>query len=408
MTTQRLYYHDATTTAFSAEIVETTTVNNQPAAILDQTLFYPTSGGQPHDTGTLNGVAVVDVFVRPDDEAIVHVLEQPLEVGSAEAQIDWSRRFDHMQHHTGQHILSQAFLQVADAATVGFHLSENSVTIDLDKANLSDSAVGQAQALTNDIIWQNRPIHVRMVSEAESAELPLRKRPPAHNGQLRLIDIADFDLTACGGTHVAQTGGVGLLKISKVEKRGDKTRISFLCGKRALADYDLKHSVLTDLSTKLTTGIDALDPAIDKLQQENKQLRRSQASLQETLLAYQADDIRQHARMMGDIRVMAHVLEQGNPKQLRTLANLLLADGRAIALLGLSAERSHLFFARADDTPGDMSALLKVSLAELESSAGGGRDHAAQGSATPRSTAEIEQAILVAVSKLVEEIETIG
>ncbi len=408
MTTQRLYYHDATTTTFSAEIVETITVQNQPAVILDQTLFYPTSGGQPNDTGTLNGVAVVDVFVRPNDEAIVHVLAEPLKAGSAEAQIDWSRRFDHMQHHTGQHILSQAFLQVADAATVGFHLSDNSVTIDLDTANLSDSAVSQAQSLTNEIIWQNRSIRVRMVSEAEAAELPLRKRPPAHDGQLRLIDIADFDLTACGGTHVAQTGGVGLLKISKVEKRGDKTRVSFLCGARALADYDLKHDVLADLSAKLTTGIDALDPAIHKLQQENKQLRREQSQLQETLLAYQAEDIRQRARLMGDVRVMAHVLEQGDPKQLRTLANLLLADGRAIALLGLSAERGHLFFARADDTPGDMNALLKVSLAALQSSAGGGRDHAAQGSAPPCTTAEIEQAILVAVSKLVEEIETIG
>src|SRR5829696_1341544 len=159
----RLYYDDAYTRDFTARIVERIEVDSHPAVILDQTYFYPTSGGQPNDTGLIGGVAVLDVMARKEDGAVVHVLAGEVEGETVACALDWVRRFDHMQHHTGQHILSQAFVQVARASTVGFHLSTDSITIDLDQTNVSDDAVTAVETLANDVVWANRPVTARII-----------------------------------------------------------------------------------------------------------------------------------------------------------------------------------------------------------------------------------------------------
>src|SRR3990172_8277892 len=177
MTTQRLYYDDSYTTAFEAEITGQITYNNAPAVILNQTYFCPTSGGQPNDTGVLSGIPVVDVAVRESDGAVLHVLEGDLPSQPIAGQINWVRRFDHMRHHTGQHILSQAFVRLAQAETVGFHLSADSVTIDLNKSALPASLVDEGEDLANQIIAENRPVRAWFPSEDELAKIQLRKVP---------------------------------------------------------------------------------------------------------------------------------------------------------------------------------------------------------------------------------------
>jgi alanyl-tRNA synthetase len=271
---ERAYYKDSYTNRFKAVVIERLVHDGRPALILDRTYFYPTSGGQPCDLGKMNDVSVVDVLVHPQNGDVLHILENEVSADQVKAVIDWQRRFDHMQHHTGQHILSQAFVQIAAAETVGFHLSPSSVTIDLDKNSLSQAQREEAEQLANEIIWQNRPVKARTVNQKEIQSLPLRKIPPARDGRLRLIEIADFDLTACGGTHVARTGEIGLLKIIKQEKRGEKLRIEFRCGHRALLDYQQKHQIVTQLTTQLTTGANELSTAVVRLQADNKQSHR--------------------------------------------------------------------------------------------------------------------------------------
>ena len=265
----RAYYHDAYVVRFTATVVQTAEVDGQPAACLNRTYFYPTSGGQPHDTGWLRQdeqtARVVNVIVREADEAVLHVLDAPLAIGEVTADIDWPRRFDHMQHHTGQHILSQAFIRIAGAETISFHLSPQSVTIDLDRADLTPDEIRAAEQLANEVVWQNRGVTAREVARDEATQLPVRKLPPGRDGKLRLIDIDGFDLTACGGTHVAGTAQVGLVKAIKTERRGSSLRVEFCCGARAFADYRAKHDVVQQLTGALTTGPTELLPAVAKL-----------------------------------------------------------------------------------------------------------------------------------------------
>ena len=201
----RLYYTDSYLRAFPATVLERSELAGAPAAVLDRTAFYPTSGGQPHDTGRLGAARVLDVQVREPDQQVLHLLDAPLEPGPVEGEIDWIRRFDHMQQHTGQHILSQALLRVAGAETIGFHLGPESVSIDLPSPP-SERQIGEAEDLANQIVTGNLPVRAWFPDPAELRELPLRK-PPEVAGPVRLVAIGDFDLSPCGGTHVASYTG---------------------------------------------------------------------------------------------------------------------------------------------------------------------------------------------------------
>jgi len=371
----RPYYTDSTSLRFPAEIAAETTHDGRPAVVLDHSYFYPTSGGQPHDTGTLTrggDVAQVIDVIDAEDDAVLHVLDRPLGRGPVMAAIDPARRFDHMQLHTGQHILSQAFIRVAEAETVGFHLSQQSVTIDLDRAELTAAEIERAEALANEVVWSDRPVSVRFATAAEAAALPLRKTPPGRDGVLRLIDIAAFDLTACGGTHVARTGAVGLVKVVKSERRGTTTRVEFLCGGRALTDYNAKQIILRDLGAALTTGPAELVGSVAKLQAENKELRTALKAREAALLALEAEQLLAAAEPLGEARLVRRVFTGREPDELRRLATLLTEAGQVIALLGLAGERSHLVFARSAGAPGDMGALIKPALATLGARGGGG------------------------------------
>lgn len=396
MTNTRLYYQNAYTTRFEATIVERVREDGQTAVVLDQTYFYPTSGGQPFDTGTINNVPVQNVTIREKDEAILHWLDTTnLWEDKVIGHINWARRFDHMQQHTGQHILSQSFIQIAQAETVGFHLSDNSLTIDLHTSQLSPTQIEEAEYLANQIIWQNRPIRIRMVTVEQAKKLALRKLPPVRQGNLRLIEIEQFDLTACGGTHVSQTGAVGIIKIVKLERQNNQLRVEFACGQRALHDYSLKNSIVNQLAADLTTGIEEILPSVLRSKEENKDNRRLLKKQQEQLLYFEAADLLQKGTMVGKTAVISRVFtsDELEPGQLRILGNHLTQSGQVIALLGLAGEKSQLLFCRSQSAPGEMNQLIKPALQILGSAAGGGSAAMAQGGGPGTDKERVQQAI---------------
>lgn len=401
MTTQRLYYSDSYTTAFDARCIEHTTFNDAPAVVLDRTYFYPTRGGQPHDTGTLNGIPVIDVAVREGDGAILHILERPLAGEQVHGEIDWARRFDYMQHHTGQHILSQAFVRLAEAETIGFHMSPDSITIDLDTPTLDAALLEQVETLANQIVFEDRPVRAWFPDESELATLVLRKTPEV-GGPLRVVEVAGFDLNACGGTHVARTGAVGLIKIVRTERRGEALRVEFRCGGRALADYREKNALMNRLAAALTTGYWDVPAALERLRDENQSLRRELRAARSALLEHQARELRAATPHNGAFALVTQVLDD-DPQTARELAQKLIAYPQTIVLCGVAGEKVQIIAARSDDLPHDMVAALKAGLAVLGVERGGGRPSFAQGGGVTATREALAAALAAAAESLRSE-----
>jgi len=377
--TERLYYQDAYTMRFSAQVVQRLMLNGRPAVILDRTYFYPTGGGQPFDTGTLNGVPVVEVLPHDDGSAVVHLLEAPLTDDAVTGEVDWSRRFDHMQHHTGQHLLTQAFVKVADARTIGFHLSPDSVTIDLDTQALSEVQIAAVEDLANQIIWENRSVTARL-RDLDDQEGVRVRRLPRHlrTDGLRVIDIEGFDVTACGGTHVARTGEIGIIKVLKTERRGSKTRVEFRCGMRALHDFREKTGVSNLLTASLNCRLSETPDAVNRLKAEVKTMQVALKGLTSRLLDSEAAALLSEAARKGTITVVVGSYEQRDPGEVKLLAGRLVERPGVIALLGVAGQKATLFFARSSNLNHDMGTLLRETLAKL-GGRGGGQPEFAQG-----------------------------
>ncbi len=410
--TERLYYSEPYRRHFTAHVVEALIWESRPAVILDRTAFYPTSGGQPADRGTLGDAAVLDVVEgRADGDGkkpVIHVLSDAVEVDDQVAgEVAWQRRFDHMQQHTGQHVLSAAFERVLGeagtscAATVGFHLGETSSTIDIDVADLEMDDVLPVERFANRIVWDDRPISIRLVDSEALADLPVVEPPPDVEGPIRLIEIpgpsgADerpLDVNPCGGTHVARTGEIGMIKIVGLEHRGEETRVEFLCGGRALRDYEAKRRMASTLAARLTVGTWELDEAVERLQAEIKELRHAERGLRRRLLDMESAELAATAASHGRYRVVGAVWQQRSPDELRTLARKLAEHSDVVALLfSVNDQRTHFCFARADDLALDVNQLLQEACAQLDGK-GGGRPQAAQGSA-PRANVELVESVL--------------
>jgi alanyl-tRNA synthetase len=379
--TKRLYYDDAYLTQFKARVIEQSPYKDRFAVVLDQTAFYPTSGGQPFDQGVLDGVKVVDVLVDENEDRVLHVLTAPVAEPPAEVlgEIDWDRRFDHMQQHTGQHILSQAFIEVAQAETVSFHLGADSATIDVAGARRPSPAdMEQAELLANKIVWEDRPVTARVVSPEELADLPLRK-PPTVTEDIRVIQVADFDWSACGGTHVARTGEIGLCKIVKWENRGAETRVEFRCGLRALNDYAQKNNMVNHLAAGFNVGHWELDQAVARLTAEVKELRSHLRTAGRALVEYEAQRLRATAAIVASVRLVVHQLTEDALINMRELARQLVSEPGVVALLGMGDQKAQLCFARSADIEIDMVPLVRSVAEMLGSRGGGGQPDFAQG-----------------------------
>lgn len=380
--TKRRYYSDAYTSEFNAHIVGRIPLTQYPGCqgiVLNQTYFYPTSGGQPHDTGRLAGYPVVDVWLASDDHTIIHAVAGQPEQNEVRAEVDWERRFDHMQQHTGQHILSRAFLELAQAATIGFHLGSKSTTVDLDVDQLAETQIARIEHLANQVVWQNRRVSSRQVTPDEAKEIDLRKLPPNHSGPVRVVEIEGFDRVACGGTHVSRTGEVGIIKITSLEKRGRESRIHFLCGQRALSDYGVKTQVLAGLTGLFTTGIEELPQAAQNQRDELKTLQRQLKRRRTLLLQYEAKELLAAGSRQGDLTIVTRVYMDRDVGELRELGRALVESGEVVAFLGLAGQRSQLIFCRAADVAIDVNSLLRFALDSLGLRSGGGSSSMAQG-----------------------------
>ena len=386
---QRLYFDHPYLTRFTAQVVERPEQAGRPAVVLDQTAFYPTGGGQPHDTGVLkaldadNGtaerlVAVVEVVEREADGAVIHLLAAPLDAEQVEGRIDWDRRFDLMQQHTGQHLLSAAFVRCCGANTVSFHLTTSCATIDLDCA-LTEEELTQAEALANRVVFENRPVAARLVPGKEAQHLPLRKAT-ARSGPVRIVEVPDFDCSACGGTHVRATGEIGLIKIVHTERRGTETRVEFVCGRRALADYQVKNTILLDMARDLSVGYWEVPEAVRRLDAELRDARRELRRADDALLDAEASALWHGADLVDDVRVVQAYLPGHAPDRLKLLARRLIAQPQTAVLLGAgqTGDKGHLVFARSADVELHAGELLGEAC-RLIGGRGGGRPDFAQG-----------------------------
>lgn len=372
--TRRLYWEDPYRCEFDARVVERLEMD-QPALVLEATCFYPDSGGQPHDTGLLNGVAVVDV--RELEGRIVHLLAEPLDADTVHGVVDWQRRFDHMQQHTGQHILSQAFERSLGASTVSFHLGEEASTIDLALSSLDEEDAARVEDLANRIVMEDRPVTALVHHEGEVASLDLRKIPDGQE-RVRVVSIEAFDQCGCGGTHVRTTGEVGIVHILRWERRRDQTRIEFACGWRAARDYRAKELTCRALAGQLSVGIEELPEAMARLAEAEQAARRQAESLRKRLLDAELPRLAQEAERVGGLRVLCRVLEEYDAGNMRYLAGHLTQEPGYVALLAVTDPSPQICFARSEDVNIDMGRLLREATAPY-GGRGGGKPHLAQG-----------------------------
>lgn len=379
--TQRLYYIDSYQTEFDATLVALATVADRPAALLDRTCFYPTSGGQPFDRGTLAGCQVVDV-VAGDNGEVWHLLEAALAgvVPGAAVQgvIDWSRRYDHMQQHSGQHLLSQLFYRLFGYETVSVHFGATESTLDLDTAVLAPAQLDEAEQQANELVYAALPITAYLVNEAELSRVPLR-RPPKVSGEIRIVEIDGFDYSACGGTHVRTTAEIGPVKLTKQERRRGQVRITFLCGKRAIHDYAAKHRLLNEVAALFSTDAGDAPKLIERNLAQLKMLQRELDAANEHLLRYEAIELADSAGESDQLRVVTHLFAGRDINLVKGLAGQLQQQPNVIALLGATTgDKLTLIFARSAEVDHHMGELLRDTL-QLASGKGGGRPDFAQG-----------------------------
>lgn len=400
--TERLYYADSYLRTFDAHVVRRVEYQDQPAIILDQTAFYPTGGGQLNDRGHFGDVEVVDVVESAKGGDVLHVLSDTLQDDNVNGRIDWSLRLDHMQQHSGQHILSQAIIQVLDAETVSFHMSDGllkgSVTIDLNRIDIGSEQLEQAEDLANQIVFENRAIRARFVDEDELASIRLRRAPKV-NTSIRIVEIEGFDWSACGGTHVSHTGAVGQIKIVKLDLRGSELRVEFRCGQRALVDYRQKHHMVTKVAADLSVGHTELDQATMRVVEQNKLLRKQLQESESRVQEYELREVLSHLQEHDGYTLAARVWRDRGMGSLRQIAQRLIERPNTIALLGSSGERSTLLFARSADLKFDMSALIGGA-AEHIGGRGGGKSEFAQAGGGEASDEQVRTALEWAAHQL--------
>jgi alanyl-tRNA synthetase len=361
--TERLYHLDPYLKEFTARVVRT----SDDGVVLDRTAFFPTGGGQPCDFGTLNGIEVTDV--KEIGGEVFHSVAQALS-GEVRGVIDWERRRDHMQQHHGQHLLSEAFLQVAAAQTASFHLGRKECSIDLDRP-VTPLDVERAETLANMIVFEGRPVQIGYFSREEVKNLPLRKAPPEES-RLRIVQVKDFDCQACCGTHPRTSAEVGVITVTGVERQKGTARISFVCGFRALQEARENARVLASARSKLSAGRDEIEKVIDRIQADFAEARKMLHAADRKLAEVAGRELAARGR------VIVELCEGKGIDYLRTLANSIVAQPGKIAILGGSGETSSVVIARSADVPLDLRPFFKEVLETIQGK-GGGPAHFVQG-----------------------------
>ena len=376
MRTQRLDWLDPYRLTFDATIIERLTWQGQPALVLDQTCFYPTSGGQPHDTGTLDGARVVDV-VEDEQGRVIHVVDALPEGEHIIGKIDWPRRLDHMQQHTGQHVLSAAFQDELGAATLSFHLGPELSTIDIALASATLQELERVEERANTAIWLNLPVMVEVCSAEMAAKLPLRKAPVV-NEDIRVVMIQGTDVSACCGTHVRATGELGQIHIRRATRQNGNLRVEFLVGRRALHDFAQRDHLLQQASAAQSVAVLDLPDAQERLIAAEAEARHQAEMWRKRWLDMAWPSMADEAEQYGGLRLVCNVLEDLDAGNMRYLAQQIITQPGYVALLAVNEPSPQVCFARSDDLDIDMGQLLRQAAQPL-GGRGGGRPNMAQG-----------------------------
>jgi alanyl-tRNA synthetase len=387
MSTTRLYYTDSYLTSFEAHVIDVTEEGRR--VYLDRTAFYPTSGGQAHDLGNLNGIRIADVI--DEGERIAHVLESPLDASDVSGEIEWERRFDHMQQHTGQHLLSAVLEDAYGFHTVSVHFGRDYSSLDLDVDGVSAEQVVAAEARANLIIAENRPVTTSFEDAAVAAGL---RKESERSGTLRIVTIANLDRSACGGTHVGATGEIGGLLIRKVERVRKSARLEFVCGLRAVRRARADYEALTRIAGVLSASLDDAPALVGAQGEQLRAAENERRKLERELATYRAKSLYDAAAT--DTRgrkVVRH--EAGSMDELRTVAQAIAALPGAV-LVGTVAEPPSLLLAAAEDTGIDAGRTLREVVTKF-GGRGGGSPRVAQGTVPDKGRlAEAVASIMVA------------
>ncbi|HBD63375.1 MAG TPA: hypothetical protein DC038_02955 [Clostridiales bacterium] len=332
-TSRKMFQEDSYLCSSEATVVSCVKKDDYYEVILDKTIFYPhMSGGQPKDEGTINGIEVFDV--REEGNEIIHLLREPVE-GEVSLCINFDVRFDYMQQHTGQHVLSCAFDELFNGKTIGFHLGDRYSTIDLDIL-VTDEIVRQVEHLSNKIIYENKAVTDRIYAYEDAIKLNLRKKPMELE-QLRIVSIENYDDCACSGTHVKHTGEIGIIKVTRTEKYKGGTRVEFMCGKRALNNYDDKSRIISDLSTAMSCNADAIAENIERLMNENKKLKKDASNLSSRINEYRAEELKKNSEIKDGISYI-FVKTEDDVKDLRFICSKITECENIAAVLVSEAD----------------------------------------------------------------------
>jgi len=400
MKTERLYYNDCYLREFDAAVLSAAPDGEHVKVYLDRTAFYPDSGGQPSDSGSLSGLAVLEIV--DEGEAIAHVLERRPETDRVKGMIDWTRRFDHMQQHTGQHILSAAFEKAGGYKTVSFHLGSESSTIDLDSDRLGRRQLDEAEDAANRIIFENREVRILFKSSEEANALGLRKAT-AREGEVRLIEVSEFDLSACGGTHVSRTGAVGMILVRKFERLKSLTRVEFVSGGRALRSASADFATLSDSARIFSGAPENLPALISKQSEELRGAIRVREKLIKRMSEFEAKELWNASPEVNGRRVVRRIYAAGETEEARSLAHALARQPATVALIGVEGKPAMLFFAQTPGGAADMGSLLRQTLGQVGGKGGGSRDFA-QGGGFDKS--RLNEALDFATSHLEQSAQT--
>ncbi|WP_134699438.1 DHHA1 domain-containing protein [Ammoniphilus sp. YIM 78166] len=379
MATEKLYYQDPNLRSFTTQLRKIDQdEKGRLYAVLEKTAFYPTGGGQPHDTGTMNGIPVYDV--EEVEGEIRHYLQEPLGLQDEYVGvIDWERRFDHMQQHAGQHILSAAFENQFGYPTVSFHLGKDTCTIDLHIPSLSDEEAEQAEKLANQMILENRPIETKWVTKEELTQYMLRKDLSVSEN-IRLVIIPDFDYNGCGGTHPESTGKVSSIKILHWEKqKKNMVRLYFVCGNRVLQQLHHKHQMIQSMTSILNAPQEQMKEATQRLVQQTKDLEKTVSELKTQLLEYEAQRFIEKAKQDNESTIKG-IFFNRPITELQQLAKSMTLNRTDILVYLVNEVENKLQFvcARGQDLNVNMNQIAKCVL-PLINGKGGGNDAFAQG-----------------------------
>jgi len=382
MKTERLYYNDPYLLEFDANVLDAKPVGDRIGVVLDRTAFYPTSGGQPNDLGTINDVALVDCIEDEPTGTVVHVLQGRISGDRVHGRVDPARRNDHMQQHSGQHVLSQAFVELFNWPTISFHLGVVACTIDLPVDSVSREQATQAEDLANRIVQENRPVAVRYLAQEQLADAGLRK-PTERTGDVRVIDISGYDRSACGGTHVRMTGEIGPILITRIERSKKQARVEFICGNRVVRYAREANRALEAISQTISSPPLETASAVRTLWDEHQQMRKRLEDLESELLDHEA------AQFPVKDGIAAAAFKGRSIEKIKMLAVKICARPSVVALLADETDgQLRVVFARSVDSTVDVAAILKKTLDRF-GGRGGGRPNLAQGGGLTAESADI-------------------